>query len=191
MDAGYEWLIKFIMRQQGFILVLILSLAGCASSPIVLSNTKAVPPQEVIVFGRVKVISQDTPVTWGTSQWDQWKGGFTIRLVPEGNPNGAVFYLLLGDGSFYWHLKPGRYWIATFGWSGAINYSGRLGAKLLIAEARSPLYVGTLVVRFVAGMRYFTGVEDEYAQALQELQRKFPELQGEAAKELLQLERPL
>jgi len=177
------------MRQSWFILMLIVLFVGCASSPIHLSDTKVIALQEAIVFGRVKVISQGTPVVWSTSPI--FGARFSIFIFPEGTPSAAVDYTLTGDGSFYWHLTPGRYTVAGFEWKrGNSRMGGHIVAKFVIPEAQSLLYVGTLTVLFTGG-RYYARVEDEYGQALQELHNKFPELRGEALRELLQLEQPL
>lgn len=50
------------------------------------------------------------------------------------------------------------------------------------------MYVGTLVISTEEG-RYIMRIEDEYAQALQGLKGKFPELKGQAAKRLMNLEK--
>jgi hypothetical protein len=179
------------MRQQYFIGGILFLLTSCAASPIHLADTKALAPQEIVVFGRVQVLSHGKPVVWSSSPIFEGAGKFFLLLFPEATPSAAVDYTLMGDGAFYWHLKPGRYTLAGLEWTrGNSRTAGRILAKFTVAETPPLVYVGTLTVSF-AGGNYTWRIEDEYTQALQTLQTKFPELRGEVARTLLQLEKPL
>lgn len=174
------------MAKAYLLLILTLLLTSCVSpSPIDLAAAKAFPEGEAIVFGRVKVIRKGKPSHWtGRS--------FRIHILPDTGAK-PVSYGLKGDGSFYWHLSPGGYTITGFQWWQPLRAFGPVVGRhiftwFMIPEETSLVYVGTLVISFEEG-RYIMRIEDEYAQALQGLKGKFPELKGQAAKRLMNLEK--
>jgi hypothetical protein len=179
-----------LMGRIFFILSMLLFFISCASSPIELSSTKFVPSYETIVFGRVKVIDREKPVTWGSSPLERGfrrYGGFTIFIVPDTGRE-PLAYELSADGSFYWHLPKGRYHITGFHWSrGSFIRGGQIPARFEVPEGQSAVYLGTLTMVFQGGS-YALRVENEYQQAQQNLKSKFPEITGDSIKNLLQLE---
>jgi len=174
-------------------IVLILFLTGCATS-IDLLKTKTVPQNESIVFGRIKVISKAKEVNWTTFPVQT----FNISILKDSSSEG-VMYLLKIDGTFYWHLRPGDYSIAEFEWrrrssgflsSGIESLRGRIFATFKVPEAGSLIYIGTLTMFFEdKGYRYLMRVEDEFDQVPNIFSGKFPNIKGEAVKNLMQVEK--
>jgi hypothetical protein len=176
-------------------IILILSLTGCATNPIDLSKAKAVPMEEAVVFGRVNIIHKNEPKVWGKLSSP---GGFYISVLPGGSSE-AFSHTLREDGSFYWHLRPGDYTIAGLTWererkgflsSGWEKVTGRIFANFKVAEGGSLNYIGTLTIVFEdKGYRYFMRVEEDFDQASKVFSSKFPNIKGEAVKNLMQLEK--
>lgn len=175
-------------------ILLIIFLTSCATS-IDLLQTKTVPQNESIVFGRIKVISKGEELNWPTYPIHR----FNISILKDGSSEGVMYTLTRGDGSFYWHLQPGNYTIAEFDWrrkttgflsSGTEEVRGRIFATLKVPEEGSLTYIGTLTMVFEdKGYRYFMRVEDEFDQATKVVGSKFPSIKGEAVKNLMQLEK--
>jgi len=169
---------------------LLVFLVSCASSAIDVSSQKIPPIKEAIVFGRIKVIEDGTPITWPSSALQRGfsrRGVFTIFLVPEIGSK-AVAHDLTGDGSFYWYLPKGRYHITGFEWKIAtFTTGGRIPARFEVPGGQSLLYLGTLTIA-IHGGSYAFRVDNECQQALQNLRSKFPEIKGTPVENLLQLE---
>ena len=178
-------------------IILILSLTGCATS-IDLLKTKTVPQNESVVFGRIKVISKGKEVNWTTYPILR----FNVSILKEGSSEGVMYMVTPGDGSFYWHLRPGDYTIASFDWARRTTdflglpdteqIRGRIFANFKVAEGGSLNYIGTLTIVFEdKGYRYFMKVEDDFDQASKVFSSKFPNIKGEAVKNLMKLEKGL
>jgi hypothetical protein len=179
-------------------IILILSLIGCATS-IDLSKTKTVPQNESVVFGRIKVISKGNEVDWSTfwSTFHVTTFTFNVSILRDMSSEGGS-YMLKNDGTFYWHLRPGNYTVAEFEWrrSGGLLYTGieslrgRIFANFKVAEGGFLNYIGTLTMIFEDKVnRYFMGVGDDFDQAFKVFGEKFPNLKGEAVKNLMQFEK--
>ena len=187
------------MAKQYYILILALLLTSCARSPtqsqsrIALSDIKAIPPGEAIVLGRVNFIREGEPVDWDSSA-KGWT--FQVHILPDTHPL-PIPYALTGDGSFYWHLRPGGYTITEFRWyKPSRELTGylytvtskargrRIFAHFIVPEATSLLYIGTLTIRFEEG-RYAMRVEDEYDRTLEKVTSLG--ISGEVTKHLMQL----
>ncbi len=166
-----------------FAVALSLLLSGCASSPIILSETTIVPQNEGIVFGRVKVMSNgkeksvSSPVS-GESTW-------SVVILPDGSSRG-IYCPLYGEGYFYWHLPPGGYTIAGFEGEGG-RTKGRLFAHFTVLKENSVAYIGTLTVLF-SGARYTRIVEDEFDLAVTKFKSKFPKIKEEIIKNPMRVE---
>jgi hypothetical protein len=186
-----DWIRRFLS------LVLILFLSGCATNPIDLSKAKTVPQEEAVVFGRVNIIHKNEPKVWGKLS----SPGVSYILVLPGGSQEAFSHMLREDGTFYWHLRPGDYTIAELTWererggfwsSGREKVTGRIFTNFKVAEGGSLNYIGTLTIVFEdKGYRYFMRVEDEFDQASKVFSSKFPNIKGEAVKNLMQLEKRL
>jgi hypothetical protein len=176
-------------------LALILLVSGCATNRFDLSKAKTVPQEDAVVFGRVNVIYKNEPAVWGKLSSP---GGFYISILPGGSSE-AFSHLLREDGTFYWHLRPGDYTIAELTWerptsgfwsSGSEKVTGRIFANFKVAERGSLNYIGTLTIVFAdKGYRYFMGVEDEFDQTSKVFGGKFPNIKGEAVRNLMHLEK--
>ncbi len=105
------------MTKQHYILILALLLTSCASprppSPIALSDTKALHQGEAVVFGRVRVFLHGESIDWDS--FIHLDSAFRIHLLPDAGAK-PISYQLTGDGSFAWHLPPGRYSLTGFHW---------------------------------------------------------------------------
>jgi len=177
------------------LILLIIFLTGCATS-IDLLKTKTVPQNESIIFGRIKVISKGDEINWPTFRFLR----FNVSILKDSSPEGVIYTLAGGDGSFYWHLRPGDYTIAEYEWrrktsapfgtSDIEEIRGRIFANFKVAEGGLLIYIGTLTILFeTKGYRYFMRVEDEFDQASKVFSSKFPNIKGEAVKNLMQLEK--
>ncbi len=183
------------MAKQYYILILALLLTSCTKarppSPIALGDIEAVPPGEAIVLGRVKFVREGEPVDWDSSA-KGWT--FQVHILPDTDPRcfycpGPIPYELTGDGSFYWHLRPGGYTITEFRWYKPSRVTAkargrRIFAHFIVPEATSPLYIGTLTIRFEEG-RYAMRVEDEYDRTPEKVTSLG--ISGEVTKHLMQL----
>jgi len=181
--------------KEYLLIILILALTGCATS-IDLLKTKTLPQNESVVFGRIKVISKGEEVNWPTYPIHR----FNVSILKEGSSEGVSYNLAGGDGSFYWHLRPGDYTIASFDWlrrttdflglPDTEQIRGRIFANFKVAEGGSLNYIGTLTMVFEdKGYRYFMGVGDEFDQATKVLSDKFSNIKGDTVKNLMRLEK--
>ncbi len=173
------------MAKQYHILILALLLTSCASpsSPIALSDIKALHQGETLVFGRVRVIRYGESIDWDSFGI----GVFRIHLLPDGGAK-PISYPLTGDGSFAWHLPPGRYSLTGFHW----GRGGGIMRRELFAQFRVPVekalvYIGTLVIGLDEGGNAIQ-IKDEHDEAIRWLTDKFAEIPGEASKSLMHLE---
>lgn len=188
------------------VLTIVLLLTSCTpyqrppppASPIDLSTAKSIPAGETVVFGRVKVIVNEKPFIWDDPRWDK----FHLYLLPDSGSE-PVVYTLAHDGSFNWHLLPGRYTITSFKWYRGSNYLLRLiSASFSVPEQVKPIYIGTLVIKLTqTGARGYPQsswrlprdfplmhIEDDYRQALQGLRHNIPRIKGDITKNLMRLE---
>jgi len=170
------------MIQKHFSLFIILLLTGCATSPIDLSEIKSLPQGEGIVFGRVKVIEgrkeKNLSSVLGESQ-------FRVIILPD-NSSKAIYVPLKDDGSFIWHLPEGSYTIASFEWRSHGTLEGRIFANYRVLKNKAT-YIGTLAISF-SGTRYVTYVADEYELSSVTFKHKFPDMQEEVIRYLMQME---
>jgi hypothetical protein len=112
-------------------------------------------------------------------------------------------YTLARDGSFYWHLLPGRYTITSFKWRRGASYLIRpIFANFSIPEQIAPVYIGTLAISLTqTGPRGYSQslwklplaspmmhIKDDYEQALQGLRSNISGIKGDATKNLMRLE---
>ncbi len=178
------------MIKQYYILILALLLTSCASppSPIALSDTKALHQGEVLVFGRVRVIQYGESIDWDS--FIHLDAAFRIHLLPDAGAK-PISYQLTGDGSFAWHLPPGRYSLTGFhwDWGGGGTMRRQLFAQFRVPEERALLYIGTLVIGLDEGGNAIQ-IKDEHEEAIRWLTDKFAEIPGEASKSLMHLEEP-
>ena len=174
-----------LKRHYLFVTVLLL-LTGCASTEIIHlgdASTIAVLPEKALAFGRVKFASKGKPMQL-MLPWN-----FRVYILSEAMSQ-PLEYVLRGDSSFYWHLRPGEYTITSFWWNRLFSDKrGRIFAQFVIPEGEAIVYIGTLTIGFEDEGNYWTRVEDEYSQALQALRSKFAEVTEEPPKSLMHLEK--
>jgi hypothetical protein len=178
------------MRYYGRHLILLLSFlfSSCyaTSSSLDLREQTSVPSGETVVFGRVNVIMDDKPVTWGyTFMGRQDPGMFRILVQFDATPQ-VLSHGLTDNGVFVWHLPPDGYTIAGFNYH--VGTSGRIMAQFRVPQGISLLYIGTLEIRMKNYISYRMVVVDESDEAKRDLKSRFPELQGDVVKALMKLE---
>jgi hypothetical protein len=164
------------------IFLVILLFAGCATSPIDLSEIKSLPEDQGIVFGRVKVIeggkTENLSSIFGESI-------FGVIILPD-NSSKAIYVPLKNDGSFIWHLAEGGYTIASFEWF-SYGRQGRIFAYYTVLKNKAT-YIGTLTLSFSGG-RYEEYVVDEYELTSRTIKSQFPEMKQEVIRSLMQMEK--
>lgn len=169
------------MKLHVLSLLLILSLAGCAHSPIDLAGMATVPGNEGVVCGQVKLLDRGEP------QAVSFLGESKFRLfVTPDDPSHAVYVPLTGDGAFAWHLPAGRYTITSFEWLRHGIISGPIRARFEVTPGKTA-YVGTLTILFAAP-GYTLAVVDDYPERVAAFREAFPQLTTAPEKQLLRLE---
>ena len=169
------------MPLKRFFILIILLLTGCASSPIDLSEIKLLPQDEGIVFGRVKVIEggkENKLSLFGESK-------FRLTILPD-NSSKAIYVPLKDDGMFAWHLPAGSYTIASFEWHSYGTLGGRVFASFRVLSNKAT-YIGTLTLS-LTGSRYTMFVADDYEASSITFKDKFPNMNEESIRSLMQLE---
>lgn len=168
------------------LLSVLLSSCYATSSSLDLREKTPVPSGETVVFGRVNVIMDDKPVTWGYTVMGRQEPGMFRILVQTDATSQAVSHGLTENGAFVWHLPPGGYTIAGFKYH--VGTSGRIMAHFTVPPGTPLLYVGTLEIRMRSIVSYRTGVVDEFDEANRDLKARYPELRGDVARSLMTLE---
>jgi len=102
-------------------------------APIRVSAANKIPEDEGVVFG--KILFNGRPAT-----------PVDIVLLPPGSTTTSVAPLN-DDGSFCWHLPPGRAVLTTYRTTGGEN--GIIGAEFTVPAPGNIAYVGTLSVMSV------------------------------------------
>lgn len=192
---------------KALLIVLLIALGGCADFNIpAVTNLATVPDGEALVFGQLRVIVngkevRDEIVFEDDNFNRDIYAGFVVWIVPETGATYAPHWLTRKNkGEFYWHLPPGNYDIAAFGYvqrSPTNNQMTRLmrpmHIRFTIPTHGKLVYIGSLVVTFkdkdsLSGRSYDLNIEDTYKNAFVALQRNFPEATSDAAKYLMRIE---
>ena len=180
------------MRYGRFYLIVLLSIlfSSChaTSSSLDLREKTPVPSGETVVFGRVNVIMDNVPVTWGYTFMGRQEPGMFRILVQSDATSQVVSHGLTDNGFFVWHLPRGGYTIAGFHYH--VGTSGRIMARFTAPPATPLLYIGTLEIRTRKHVSYRLGVVDEFDEANRDLKTRFPGFQGDAFRSLMRLEEP-
>lgn len=169
------------MAMRYLLLLLASLLAGCATSPIILSEDGALPPEEGIVLGRVRVVEdgeEQSLSLLGESK-------FGLVLLPGGSGK-ALYVPLNDDGAFAWHLPEGRYTVSSFEWRSHGVTKGRIFAGFEVFKDRVN-YIGTLNLLLV-GSRYMVTVVDDYETAAGGFAERFPHIDRPLATDLMRIE---
>lgn len=170
-----------------FLLSMMLWTCYATTSSLDLREKTPVPTGETIVFGRINVIMDNVPVTWGYTFMGRTEPGMFRVLIQSDTTSQAISHGLTGNGSFVWHLPPGGYTIVGFKYH--TGTSGRIMAHFTVLEGSPLLYIGTLEFRMTKYTLYRMNITDEFEEAKQDLKSRFPELQGESVKSLMTLEK--
>jgi hypothetical protein len=171
------------------ILLLLILFSGCyPSSAIDLPETKSIPTNEGVVFGRVKIINDGEVMTDFHTGVDV--SMMEIVILPDDSSE-EIEYAFYHDGSFGWHLPAGGYTIGTFETRRrpftAHNIHGRIFAHFDVVKDEVT-YIGTISLDF-KGLQYRKFVEDEYEAAVEQFRKKFPEIKREPRRSLMVLEK--
>ena len=187
VGGGGEYFKGFLLTLS--ILLLPVLFSGCyPSSRIDLPETKSIPTNEGVVFGRVKIINDGEVMT-------DFHTGYNVSMMrivilPDDSSE-KIEYAFYHDGSFVWHLPPGGYTIGTFETKRrpftADKITGRIFAHFDVVNDEVT-YIGTITLDF-KGLRYRKFVEDEYELAIEQFRKKFPEIKREPRRSLMVLEK--
>lgn len=176
--------IRYGRRHLVALLSVLLSSCYATSSSLDLREKTPVPAGESVVFGRVNVIMDNAPITWKyTLMGRQEPGMFRIHVLSDATSQ-VVSHGLTGNGFFVWHLPPGSYTIAGFRYH--VQVKGRITARFTVPPGTPLLYIGTLEIQNL----FRTNIVDDFDDANRDLRTRFPDLQGNAVKSLMKLERP-
>lgn len=159
----------------------ILTLTGCASSPLDYSALNPPAQGEGVVFGRVKLIEDDKETALSLLG----ESKFGLFVLPQ-NTSQAIYVPLKDDGTFIWHQPAGSYTIAGFERRSYGSLTGRVFASYRVLEDKAA-YIGTLVITFV-GTRYWVGLVDEFESSWRVLQARAPDLKMEVISHLMHME---
>ena len=171
---------------KSFIVLLLgaafVALAGCASSPISLSESGSLAQGEGIVAGCVNLLKEGEvkrlSSVFGESQFG--------LFVTGANASAAMFVPLKGEGDFIWHLPGGVYHITGFEWRSGTTISGPIGANFQVVDGQVA-YIGNLVMNFY-GSRYIVKITDEMESTAKRVALQYPTLRGQITKALMTLE---
>jgi len=163
---------------------------GCASIDLTDLDMTALPENEAMAYGQIKVIIGDKPAQWQPSaQMAFIKTPFTIHdgrfFVQLVNESSETHYdqEIHNDGSFYWHLPAGKYFVVGFEWrrEGGVLHRrmhGPIRAHVDIPYQSSACYLGSLRIEFQDEGRgpYRISVIDELDEASSTMTQRFTRL---------------
>ncbi len=176
---------------------------GCVTripqSSIDLSLTRAIPKNEAVVFGTVKVFKDGRTFDWKPNPKVVSLGIYTFSseffkiFVKEEAARKEFSCLIVGDGSFYWHLPKGKYAITGYLYNSdgtyvKANFLPGLTPEFIVDKSGSIVYLGTLVIDMHPAGKDVMKIEDEYDEALQGLKRSFPDLRSKPARKPMEFQ---
>lgn len=191
-------------RSARFLGVLALSFLACASigcaTPLKLKPGQQLPPGEIPLVGRVKLMLRGAPVKWGDGglfhgSWLSGGNGY-FKLIVSSEDNAKQVYedTLTHDGTFVWRLPRGRYRVVAFNWE-ILSYpytyssSARVGA-IFTVDGDDPIYLGTLVVDLDAEKPDdLLRMEDDTAVAEAVFRDRFPKFGSNLRHGIMELEK--
>lgn len=178
------------MKTISFLVSIILSLhiQACSSSGITFTGDNFDAEEESLVFGRIRVVSNEERACTLLMSSDVSKKYFESDLSD--------------DGWFCWHLKQGSYTItgirSTFVGQrknilglmekAQIVSLSRVYARCIIERPQSLVYCGTLVIYFEGEAAYIK-VENEYESAYKHFGEQFPGINLDAVTNVFQMEK--
>lgn len=149
-------------------------------SRIDISLTKAIPMDEAVVFGQVKVIKDGKILSWkpepkviSIGVYRFWPDFFTVFIKEETTKKEFVCRLV-GDGSFYWRLPAGTYSMTGYHYNiGSTNVEShflpKLTPRFVISKGDPADYIGTLSIEVHPIGNDVMRIDDEYDQAIRDL----------------------
>lgn len=187
-DHKFHLALAFLQRSHAAAILLLVLLAGC-ETPVdksAIPVATAAPAAESrgggsVVFGKATVLSSMAPKRWTETSCEEdlyWTcpDSFRLILVKDGD-NSPIRHRLTGDGSFYWNLGPGRYYVAEWEWQmkGQLTntLSGRIGGYFEVPAQDRAAYVGDIVIAF-SGRRFVVGVQNHFPEAAAAYKTRFP-----------------
>lgn len=182
---------RWIALYAGFGLAAMFWLSlGCASIDLTDLDMTALPDNEAMAYGQIKVFIGEKAAHWSTSaqaalinsQFTMNDGRFFIHLVNESS-EAKYDQEIHNDGSFYWHLPAGNYFVAGFEWRREGGYfmtkmHGPIRARVEIPSRSSACYLGSLRIEFQDAGRgpYRISVIDELDEASSTMTQRFTRL---------------
>lgn len=165
---------------------------GCASIDLTDADLTAPPENEALAYGRINVVIGNKAAQWQHRTMEQLTsvkaaftrvdGRFWLNLVNE-STKAHLEPEVYNDGSFYWHMPPGKYFLIGYRWlqNGAFiqtDINGSIRARIEIPSRSSACYLGSLRIVF---QNYESGpseisVIDEFENGSQVLAQRFPRL---------------
>lgn len=165
---------------------------GCASIDLTDLDMTALPENEAMAYGQIKVFIGDKPAQWSSSavaalinaQFTIRDGRFFIHFVNESS-EAKYDQEIHDDGSFYWHLPAGNYFVAGFEWRREggdflTKMHGPIRARIEIPTHSSACYLGSLRIELQdegrGRGRYKISVIDELEEASTTMAQRFTRL---------------
>jgi len=199
---GASW--QSLSRTFSVLPILCISI-GCTSIDLTGANLTALPEGEALAYGHIKVFMGDKAAQWQSSAllahvkqgFDIIDGRFLVHLVNESS-DAHFDPEIYNDGSFYWHLPPGKYFIIGYEWIRSGGYfhtriHGPIRAHMEIPSRSAACYLGSLRIAFQDDWRspYRISVIDELEEAGPTLVQKFPHLKIDSQRCIFKVEAPL
>lgn len=172
----------------------ILLMTSACQSRIAVTNPRSVPDNEGIILGRVQVTDHGKLLSWN-GPLQGWNGTFELAVAPE---NGELLpiYILENDGTFIWHLPPGKYVLRSFKHESLflpIFFYVHTVVRPIFATFEVPggnrsTYIGTLAIER-DGQSFSMTILDEFEQTMRAVDQKGPEIRRQIQAQLMTLNR--
>lgn len=196
-DHRFPLAAAFLERTRAVAFLLPVLLAAC-EAPVdksAIPVATAAPATESqgggsVVFGKANVLSSKAPERWTETSCEDdlyWTcpDSFRLILVKDGDSS-PIRHRLTGDGSFFWNLDPGRYYVAEWEWQmkGQMTntISGRIGGYFEVSDEDRAAYIGDIIIAF-SGPRFVVDVQDHFPALASAYEARFPN--GEAPNKAL------
>jgi hypothetical protein len=127
-------------------------------------------------------LRKDEAVVFGSIITKPHISRYTMFIMRDKSPR-LDSYHVKSDGGFYWHLKPGKYTISSFGSNAGY---GRIWVKFEVPNGCDAVYIGTLNVA-LGGLSNID-IIDQMDAASSELAKKFPASTSRIAKSIMRKE---
>lgn len=175
------------MKKRAAIGIWVAVLAACAGSGIEVRDARDLGRDESIVFGRVIATDENGLVHFDAGAFSSTHHELLVERA--GEPD-AMTYRLDGDGSFYWHLRPGSYLLIAFlrRSGGSVSWIP-IRSLFVVDSGGSALYLGRLAIA-LSPRRNAVEVRDDFEASTAAFQARFTELSLTPRRSLLSLKEP-